>query len=162
MLCRLYMRVFLVHLGVVESICIRRGCRVKMHQQHHRSISLFSLNRFPRTTHAISFFFNLQAFCSFPLPDYTSVSMTAMSNQSSEPSLKDQAAPTPIRASSSTEDIPLPSSEPVEDAFNPGWRFMAAFASLCFITLMAALDATSLSVALPVNLPMRPIYSTHN
>jgi hypothetical protein len=34
--------------------------------------------------------------------------------------------------------------------FQPGWRFLAAFGSLCIITLMAALDATSLSVALPV------------
>ncbi|KAF2277437.1 MFS general substrate transporter [Westerdykella ornata] len=41
------------------------------------------------------------------------------------------------------------SSEALE-AFNPGWRFYAAFASLCVITLMAALDATSLSVALPI------------
>ncbi|KAL1603938.1 hypothetical protein SLS60_005530 [Paraconiothyrium brasiliense] len=36
------------------------------------------------------------------------------------------------------------------EAFNPGWRFVAAFGSLCVIVLMAALDATSLSVALPV------------
>ncbi|KAF2200203.1 MFS general substrate transporter [Delitschia confertaspora ATCC 74209] len=34
--------------------------------------------------------------------------------------------------------------------FKPGWRFFAAFASLCIISLMAALDATSISVALPV------------
>lgn len=33
--------------------------------------------------------------------------------------------------------------------FHPGWRFYAAFVSLCVITLMAALDATSLSVAIP-------------
>lgn len=36
------------------------------------------------------------------------------------------------------------------EKFQPGWRFLAAFGSLCIITLMAALDATSLSVALPV------------
>ncbi|KAF1975638.1 MFS general substrate transporter [Bimuria novae-zelandiae CBS 107.79] len=40
------------------------------------------------------------------------------------------------------------SADPEE--FNPGWRFIAAFLSLCVIVLMAALDATSLSVALPV------------
>lgn len=40
-------------------------------------------------------------------------------------------------------------SEP--EKFQPGWRFLAAFGSLCIITLMAALDATSLSVALPVS-----------
>ncbi|CAE7202030.1 hypothetical protein HRS9139_06860 [Pyrenophora teres f. teres] len=36
------------------------------------------------------------------------------------------------------------------EKFKPGWRFLAAFGSLCIITLMAALDATSISVALPV------------
>lgn len=34
--------------------------------------------------------------------------------------------------------------------FDPGWRFYACFTSLCIISLAAALDATSLSVALPV------------
>lgn len=34
-------------------------------------------------------------------------------------------------------------------SFNPGWRFYLAFTSLLIITLMAALDATSLSVAIP-------------
>ena len=33
--------------------------------------------------------------------------------------------------------------------FQPGWRFYSAFSSLLVITLMAALDATSLSVAIP-------------
>lgn len=36
--------------------------------------------------------------------------------------------------------------------FKAGWRFKAAFASLLVISLMAALDATSISVALPVNM----------
>jgi MFS family permease len=36
------------------------------------------------------------------------------------------------------------------EAFNPGWRFIVAFLSLTTITLMVALDATSLSVALPI------------
>lgn len=35
--------------------------------------------------------------------------------------------------------------------FSPGWRFYVAFSSLMVITLMAALDATALSVALPVS-----------
>jgi hypothetical protein len=43
------------------------------------------------------------------------------------------------------------SSSPTPEKFQPGWRFIAAFLSLCIITLMAALDATSLSVALPVS-----------
>ncbi|EDU50800.1 ProP Permease major facilitator superfamily [Pyrenophora tritici-repentis] len=44
------------------------------------------------------------------------------------------------------ENVKAPSPE----KFKPGWRFLAAFGSLCIITLMAALDATSISVALPV------------
>lgn len=37
---------------------------------------------------------------------------------------------------------------PVTPPFNPGYRFFLAFAAMCVIVLMAALDATSLSVAL--------------
>jgi len=39
-------------------------------------------------------------------------------------------------------------SDPAVPPFRPGLRFHLAWASLCIITLMAALDATSLSVAL--------------
>jgi MFS family permease len=39
---------------------------------------------------------------------------------------------------------------PSVEGFNPGWRFYLAFLSLTTITLMVALDATSLSVALPI------------
>lgn len=35
------------------------------------------------------------------------------------------------------------------------WQFLVAFGSLCVITLMVALDATSLAVALPVSLSHR-------
>ena len=45
--------------------------------------------------------------------------------------------------------LDLTSTSP-PDSFNPGWRFYAAFTSLCIITIAVALDATSLSVALPV------------
>lgn len=48
-------------------------------------------------------------------------------------------------ASSKTDAVAEP------EKFQPGWRFLAAFGSLCIITLMAALDATSISVALPVS-----------
>jgi Major Facilitator Superfamily len=34
--------------------------------------------------------------------------------------------------------------------FKPGWRFIVAFLSLTVVTIMVALDATSLSVALPI------------
>ncbi|KAF7508631.1 hypothetical protein GJ744_009023 [Endocarpon pusillum] len=36
------------------------------------------------------------------------------------------------------------------EKFDPGWLFYTAFTSLCIITLAVALDATSLSVALPI------------
>ncbi|MCJ1402248.1 hypothetical protein MMC11_005468 [Xylographa trunciseda] len=52
---------------------------------------------------------------------------------------------------------PAPSAAPSMDPpekdlleFNPGWRFYLAFVTLSIITLAAALDATSLSVALPI------------
>jgi hypothetical protein len=58
---------------------------------------------------------------------------------------------------SSTKDEhspePLPKGQGDIDAyattFEAGWRFYLAFSSLLVITLMAALDATSLSVAIP-------------
>jgi hypothetical protein len=40
------------------------------------------------------------------------------------------------------------------EEFYPGLLFYTAFISLCIITLAVALDATSLSVALPVNYPL--------
>jgi hypothetical protein len=79
-----------------------------------------------------------------------------MSTHSSIPA-KEEVSPTPIRDSdSSLHEIPIdPASSSQESlTFNPGWRFNAAFASLCFVSLMAALDATSISVALPVRFPI--------
>jgi hypothetical protein len=55
---------------------------------------------------------------------------------------------TEIDASSMQMDTDKP------EKFQPSWRFLAAFGSLCILTLMAALDATSLSVALPVGNPL--------
>jgi MFS family permease len=89
------------------------------------------------------------------------------SDQSLEDDLKQSTLPAPMATPSpqplgddmkpSTPPTLLtddPSSEQISsstpEAFNPGWRFIAAFLSLCIITLMAALDATSISVALPV------------
>jgi hypothetical protein len=69
--------------------------------------------------------------------------------QPSQPSETEQKLEIP-----SLETIPNLSSDELDpkqsETFQPGWRFLAAFGSLCIITLMAALDATSLSVALPV------------
>ncbi|OJD32927.1 mfs multidrug transporter [Diplodia corticola] len=53
----------------------------------------------------------------------------------------------------SMEDVPIEPSKqspPEQPAFNPNWRFYVAFCSLSVITLMAALDATSISVALSI------------
>ena len=47
------------------------------------------------------------------------------------------------------QDEPQDEEQYVDD-FNPSWRFHAAFAALAFTNLLAALDATMLSVAIPV------------
>ena len=58
--------------------------------------------------------------------------------------------------------LDLASSSPPSDDFNPGWRFYASFTSLCIITLAVALDATTLSVALPVTNPLPfPSFKSH-
>ena len=49
-------------------------------------------------------------------------------------------------------ELTSPSAPP--DSFKPGWRFYASFVSLCIINLAVALDATSLSIALPVTAPL--------
>ena len=54
------------------------------------------------------------------------------------------------------------STSPTPEKFQPGWRFIAAFLSLCIITLMAALDATSISVALPVRIALLPFVVVAN
>ncbi|TVY82438.1 Efflux pump FUS6 [Lachnellula suecica] len=47
------------------------------------------------------------------------------------------------------EELPATAAE-VSSDFQPGFRFYAAFCSLCIVILAAALDATSLSTALPI------------
>lgn len=53
------------------------------------------------------------------------------------------------------DDVTAPPEQPTEDVtaenFKAGWRLHLAFAALSVVTLMAAVDATSLSVALPVS-----------
>src|ERR1700755_2421452 len=72
----------------------------------------------------------------------TSRPLSEMEKDNSVPALPtsppSSKAPSENGASPGTED------------FNPGWRFYLAFISLTIITLMVALDATSLSVALPI------------
>jgi MFS family permease len=72
--------------------------------------------------------------------------MTTPSSQFLGDNLKPVAPQSQPHNDSTSETLPSPEPE----KFEPGWRFIAAFGSLCVITLMAALDATSLSVALPI------------
>lgn len=71
---------------------------------------------------------------------------TPESNEA-EPKLESPSTESALSVSAAESDA----NEPKK--FQPGWRFLTAFGSLCIITLMAALDATSLSVALPVCVP---------
>ena len=48
------------------------------------------------------------------------------------------------------ESTDMPALTPVTPAFTPSRGFLLAFTSICIITLAAALDATSLSIALPI------------
>ncbi|KAF2663020.1 MFS general substrate transporter [Lophiostoma macrostomum CBS 122681] len=65
-------------------------------------------------------------------------------------SLEKEEAASPPEAAPLSESTTSVNSTDSAATFNPGWRFLAAFASLSVITLMAALDATSISVALPI------------
>ncbi len=61
-----------------------------------------------------------------------------------------------------SQHSPAPSRAAIASppAFKPTWRFYAIFASLCTISLATALDATTISVALPVIEPSQPFYQT--
>jgi hypothetical protein len=66
--------------------------------------------------------------------------------------------PSSIERGSIISQHPLPDttakSEPLEKASDPPFKptrgFLLAFVSICIVTLAAALDATSLSIALPI------------
>ena len=60
--------------------------------------------------------------------------------------------PTENRNVSQTSDgtSSIPPSEEMQHVFQPSRRFLFAFISILIITLAAALDATSLSIALPI------------
>lgn len=67
-------------------------------------------------------------------------------------SIKENKSTTSIE-NGSTKEQPSADIPPLEEAkaeFKPGRGFMLAFVSICIITLAAALDATSLSIALPI------------
>lgn len=64
----------------------------------------------------------------------------------SDPSNDPAAEQPPLFIGGKALDTP----EEVRSAFRPDWVFYLAFTSLSIIALAAALDATSVSVALPV------------
>lgn len=69
---------------------------------------------------------------------------------------RERVTPTPREAAVDSSGDEQNSAMIMEDqeesvAFKPGSGFYLAFGSLCVIILAAALDATSLSVALPVS-----------
>ncbi|KAI4907442.1 hypothetical protein J4E90_009471 [Alternaria incomplexa] len=72
--------------------------------------------------------------------------MTTPSSLSGQDEQKTDIPHTEPLSESASDKFEAPETE----KFKPGWRFLAAFGSLCIITLMAALDATSISVALPI------------
>lgn len=66
-----------------------------------------------------------------------------------ESTLSSRGPSKPVNEVHQTSGSPHRIAQPV---FNPGWLFYVAFISLSVISLMAALDATSISVALSVSL----------
>ncbi|KAI4616692.1 hypothetical protein J4E80_005967 [Alternaria sp. BMP 0032] len=65
-------------------------------------------------------------------------------------SVQDELKPDILQTKPLSDSVSDRLKAPEPEKFKPGWRFLAAFGSLCIITLMAALDATSISVALPI------------
>ena len=82
--------------------------------------------------------------------------MAAMSPLTSQSSLVNmEKVPASITPGTETvtpqgEEPPLAPLEEVTPAFKPTKGFLLAFGSICVVTLAAALDATSLSIALPI------------
>lgn len=84
--------------------------------------------------------------------------MAITSSGASETSLSDiEKVPTAISPTPSDAHLPqeqqdnsLPPLEEVKPVFKPTRGFLLAFGSICVVTLAAALDATSLSIALPI------------
>lgn len=80
----------------------------------------------------------------------------------SEPKVDFNTKPDEIDGHISSDESPSEISKGSEEEFKPGLSFKLAFASLCVITLMAALDATSISVALPVSCLFPNTYTSAN
>ncbi|GME22365.1 putative mfs multidrug transporter [Neofusicoccum parvum] len=73
--------------------------------------------------------------------------------QSEVPSVKSESLSGDVASpmeNTPREPVATTSDSLEQPVFKPGWRFYVAFSSLSIITLMAALDATSISVALAI------------
>lgn len=65
----------------------------------------------------------------------------------------EQPTDSDITKSEMLVEPPSANSDPEEvEKFKPGWRLLAAFTSIAIVNLACALDATIISVALPVSL----------
>ena len=71
--------------------------------------------------------------------------------QGGQPSRSLEADQDNVRREASSSSSPAPVEKHGVPEFNPGWRFYVVFTTMAVITLAVALDATSLSVALPVS-----------
>ena len=97
--------------------------------------------------------------------DLSSPSSITVSNQDTEERENDQdqtAVPSlyQVKSAYSLQQVQSRDTPPVPEAdFKPTTRLYLAFGTLAVITLMVALDGTSLSVALPVcSLSLQPSY----
>lgn len=91
---------------------------------------------------------------SAPLPEYSPDGDLVTHHPSRRPSTSNTSTATTLTMVSSDEMAAAhqrPSDGPSpQTPSKHGWRFYAVFGCLCIISLVCALDATSLSVALPV------------
>lgn len=82
--------------------------------------------------------------------------MVASLSASATTSLTDLDKPTPLSENTPTLASPrqsqsdIPALEEEKAVFKPSRGFILAFASICVVTLASAIDATSLSIALPI------------
>ena len=90
----------------------------------------------------------------FPLPEHSPNASLLKHYPSSRPSMSDKSVSTTITTARSDEmAVTYDRAETASSPQPPSkheWRFYAAFGCLCIISLVVALDMTSLSVALPV------------
>lgn len=82
------------------------------------------------------------------------------SHNSSAVMLQDLITPTDtIQHQEAEDETPLsqPSQPETPEKFRPGWKLLCAFTSIAIVNAACALDATIISVALPVRPPPPPL-----